>query len=116
MRAQAGRDPYDKDLHDLIGELCTRSEEFRQLWAAHDVRYHRTGVKRVRHPLVGEITLDYEAFEMPGDPGHRLNVYSAAPDSPDAEALGLLASWVARPAAAATAREGDSAPAEPPRA
>src|SRR5215510_2419994 len=51
---KVGRDPYDKDLQDLIGELSTRSECFRQLWAAHDVKYHRTGVKLFHHPLVGD--------------------------------------------------------------
>jgi len=97
LRAEAGRDPYDKDLTELIGELSTRSESFRQRWAAHDVRYHRTGAKRLHHPLVGELTLDFEAFELPFDAGQRLNVYTAAPDSASAEALGLLASWTARP-------------------
>jgi hypothetical protein len=97
LRAEAGRDPFDKDLQDLIGELSTRSERFRQRWGAHDVRYHRTGTKRFHHPVVGEVTLDFEAFELPGDEGQRLNVYTAAPDSPSAEALGLLASWTARP-------------------
>jgi len=96
LRSEAGRDPYDKDLQDLIGELSTRSDHFRQLWAAHDVRYHRTGSKRLHHPLVGELTLDFEAFELPGDEGQRLNVYTAPPDSPASEALGLLASWTAR--------------------
>ena len=96
LRAEAGRAPYDKDLQDLIGELSTRSDRFRQLWAAHDVRYHRTGTKRLHHPLVGDLSLDFEAFDLPGDEGQRLNVYTAAPDSPAAEALGLLASWTAR--------------------
>lgn len=96
LRAEAGRDPYDKALSDLIGELSTRSEDFRRRWAAHDVRYHRTGRKRLHHPLVGDVELDYEAFELPGDPGQRLNVYTAAPDSAAQEALNLLASWTAR--------------------
>lgn len=93
LRAEAGRDPCDKDLQDLIGELSTRSERFRQRWAAHDVRYHRSGAKRLHHPLVGDLTLDFEAFELPGDPGQRLNVYTAPPNSPSAAALDLLASW-----------------------
>ena len=93
LRAEAGRDPYDKDLPDLIGELSTRSERFRQRWAAHDVRYHRTGAKRLHHPLVGDLTLDYEALELPGDQGQRLNIYTAPPHTPAAEALALLASW-----------------------
>jgi hypothetical protein len=95
LRAEAGRDPYDKELQDLIGELSTRSERFRQRWAAHEVRYHRTGTKRLHHPLVGDLTLDFEAFELAGDPGQRLNVYTAPPDSPAAGALALLASWTA---------------------
>lgn len=97
LRAEAGGDPYSRELHDLIGELFTRSEQFRHLWAAHDVRYHRSGVKRLHHPLVGDLTLDFEAFELPSDPGQRLNVYTAAPDSPSAQALSLLACWVAPP-------------------
>jgi transcriptional regulator with XRE-family HTH domain len=96
LRAEAGRDPFDKDLQDLIGELSTRSELFRQRWAAHDVRYHRTGTKRFHHPVVGDLALDFEGFDLPGDEGQRLNVYTAPPDSPSAEALALLASWTAR--------------------
>jgi transcriptional regulator with XRE-family HTH domain len=93
LRAEAGRDPFDKELSELIGELSTRSEDFRQRWAAHDVRYHRTGRKRFHHPIVGDLELDYEAFELPGDPGQRINVYTAAPDSESVQALDLLASW-----------------------
>jgi transcriptional regulator with XRE-family HTH domain len=96
LRAEAGRDPYDKDLQDLVGELSTRSERFRQRWAGHDVRYHRTGTKRLHHPLVGDLTLDFEAFDLPGDTGQRLNVYLAPPDGPSADALTMLASWTAR--------------------
>jgi transcriptional regulator with XRE-family HTH domain len=93
LRAEAGRDPYDKRLSDLIGELSTRSEEFRQRWAAHHVKLHRTGVKRFRHPVVGDLTLDFEALDLPGDPGQRMLVYSAEPGSPSYEGLQLLASW-----------------------
>jgi transcriptional regulator with XRE-family HTH domain len=96
LRAEAGRDPFNKDLSDLIGELSTRSEDFRRRWAAHDVRYHRTGRKRFHHPLIGDVELDYEAFELPGDPGQRINIYTAAPDTTAEEALHLLASWTAR--------------------
>lgn len=96
LRAEAGRDPYDKDLSELVGELSTRSDDFRRRWAAHDVRYHRTGRKRLHHPLVGDLELDYEAFELAGDPGQRINVYTAPPDSASEEALKLLASWTAR--------------------
>lgn len=96
LRAEAGRDPFGKELQDLVGELSTRSEDFRRLWAAHDVRYHRTGTKNLHHPLVGDLTLDFEAFELPGDEGQRLNVYTAPPDTASEEALNLLASWTAR--------------------
>ena len=105
LRAEAGRNPYDRELQDLIGELSTRSEAFRQRWAAHNVRYHRTGVKRLHHPLVGDLTLDFEAFELAGDPGQRLNVYTAAPNSAAAEALALLASWTAGAPITATQNE-----------
>lgn len=96
LRAEAGRDPYDKELSELVGELSTRSDDFRRRWASHDVRYHRTGRKRFHHPLVGDLELDFEAFELPGDPGQRINIYTAPPDSPSTEALSLLASWSAR--------------------
>jgi transcriptional regulator with XRE-family HTH domain len=100
LRAEAGRDPYDRALSDLIGELSTRSEIFRTWWAAHNVRFHRTGVKRLHHPVVGELTLAYESMELTADQGLRLNAYSAEPASPAEEALSLLASWAATPASA----------------
>ena len=105
LRAEAGRDPYDKDLSDLIGELSTRSDDFRRRWAAHDVRYHRTGRKRLHHPIVGDLELDFEAFELPGDPGQRINIYTAPPDSPSVDALDLLASWTMREPATNTRNE-----------
>ena len=82
LRAEAGRDPYDRALTDLVGELSTRSEEFRTRWAAHDVRLHRTGVKRFHHPVVGDLTLAYESMDLAADPGLRLNAYTAEPGSP----------------------------------
>jgi transcriptional regulator with XRE-family HTH domain len=97
LRAEAGRDPYDRELSDLIGELSTRSEEFRIRWAAHDVRFHRTGVKRFHHPLVGDLTLSYEALELPADPGLTIFAYTAEPDSPSHDALNLLSSWTSAP-------------------
>jgi hypothetical protein len=103
LRAQAGRDPFDKQLSALVGELSTRSDRFGQLWARHDVTLHRTVTKRLHHPIVGDLTLAYEAFDLPADPGQRINIYSAEPGSPDAESLGLLASWASRPYAAASA-------------
>ncbi|KIP92102.1 XRE family transcriptional regulator [Microbacterium sp. MEJ108Y] len=93
MRAEAGRDPHDKGLQDLVGELSTRSETFRRLWAAHDVRIHGAGTKRFQHPLVGELTLAYEELAITAEPGNVLLVYTAEPGSPSAERLALLASW-----------------------
>lgn len=97
LRAAAGRDPYDKRLTDLIGELSTRSEEFRVRWAAHNVKSHRTGTKRFHHPVVGDLTLNFEALELAADPGQRIIVYTAEPGSPSQEALSLLASWITTP-------------------
>lgn len=93
LRSELGRSPYDRVLADLIGELTTRSSEFTARWARHDVKFHRTGVKRLRHPLVGELALPYEALELAADPGLRLNVYTPEPDSPEQQALSWLASW-----------------------
>ncbi|QIK67528.1 helix-turn-helix transcriptional regulator [Nocardioides sp. HDW12B] len=93
MRTDAGRDPHDRDLQDLVGELSTRSETFRRLWADHDVRTHGTGTKRFRHPVVGELTLAFEELSIAAEPGLALFVYTAEPGSPSAERLGLLASW-----------------------
>lgn len=102
MRGDAGRNPFDKRLTDLVGELATRSETFRTLWAAHDVRYHRTGVKRIHHPIVGDLELTYEAFELPADPGLQLSTFTAEPGSPSEDALKLLATWAATAEASTT--------------
>jgi transcriptional regulator with XRE-family HTH domain len=98
LRSEAGRNPYDRDLSDLVGELSTRSPEFRTWWAAHNVRYHRTGTKRLHHPVVGELELSYEVMELPADSGLTISVYSAERGSRSQEALDLLASWTAPPA------------------
>lgn len=95
LRTEAGRNPYDKALSDLIGELSTRSEEFRALWAAHTVQLHRTGNKHFRHPAVGDLNLSFDALEVPGEPGWALTAYSAALGTPDGDNLTLLASWAA---------------------
>lgn len=95
LRTDAGRDPYDREISDLVGELSTRSEEFRVRWAKHNVRLHHTGTKRFHHPVVGDIEVDYETMPMPADPGLVLTVYSPQPGSPSADALTLLASWAA---------------------
>src|SRR6266480_5680968 len=95
LRSEAGRDPYDRGLSDLVGELSTRSEEFRTRWAAHNVRIHRTGVKHVRHPVVGDLELTFEMMELSADPGLSILTYSAEPGTRSEEALSLLASWAA---------------------
>jgi len=93
LRAAAGRDPYDRHLSDLVGELSTRSEEFRVRWAAHDVKFHHTGVKDIHHPLVGDLTLAFESLQVSADAGQILLVYSAEPGTASREALNLLAGW-----------------------
>ncbi|WP_439678803.1 helix-turn-helix transcriptional regulator [Embleya sp. MST-111070] len=93
LRTEAGRDPHDRSLHDLVGELSTRSDDFRTRWGSHDVRRHGTGDKRFHHPVVGDLTLAYQSLEMAAEPGLILTVYTAEPGSPADESLRLLASW-----------------------
>ncbi|RCV57956.1 helix-turn-helix domain-containing protein [Marinitenerispora sediminis] len=95
LRSEAGRDPYDRELSDLVGELSTRSEAFRGLWAAHNVHAHTTGVKRLRHPVVGDLDLAFEAMELAADTGLSLFVYTAEQGSASQDGLKLLASWSA---------------------
>jgi hypothetical protein len=95
LRLEAGRNPHDKALIELVGELSTLSETFRQRWASHDVKFHRSGQKRLRHPVVGQLDLDFESMELSSAPGLQLNVYTAATGTPTADALKLLASWAA---------------------
>jgi transcriptional regulator with XRE-family HTH domain len=95
LRTEAGRNPYDRGLQDLVGELSTRSQEFRTRWAAHNVRQHQTGRKRLHHPIVGDLELTYEVLDLPADPGLSLVVYGAEPGSASQDGLKLLASWAA---------------------
>jgi transcriptional regulator with XRE-family HTH domain len=95
LRTAAGRDPHDRDLSDLVGELSTRSEEFHSRWAAHNVRIHRTGTKTFHHPVVGDLSLTYEMMDLSADSGLALLVYTAEAGSKSADALDLLASWTA---------------------
>jgi hypothetical protein len=95
LRSEAGSNPHDKQLIELIGELSTQSDEFRTRWAAHNVRFHRTGHKRIHHPVVGTLDLDFEAMEFPAHPGLTLLAYTAAAGTPTADSLKMLASWAA---------------------
>jgi hypothetical protein len=97
LRSEAGRNPYDRDLSDLVGELSTRSDDFRTWWAAHNVRYHQTGTKRLHHPIVGDLELSYEVMELSADTGLTISVYSAEPGSATQHGLDLLGSWTATP-------------------
>ncbi|WP_028063816.1 helix-turn-helix transcriptional regulator [Solirubrobacter soli] len=95
LRTEAGRNPQDRNLSDLVGELSTRSDQFRTRWAAHNVRAHQTGAKRYHHPVVGDLTLTYEILELAADPGLDLLALSAEPGTPSDDALNLLGSWAA---------------------
>jgi transcriptional regulator with XRE-family HTH domain len=105
LRSEAGSNPHDPQLIELIGELSTRSEEFRTRWAAHNVRFHRTGRKCIHHPIVGVLDLNFEAMEFPAHPGLTLLAYTAPADTPTADSLRMLASW------AATAEQAGDLPA-----
>ena len=106
LRTEAGHSPHDKALSNLIGELSTRSEHFRTWWAAHNVRFHRTGIKRFHHPVVGDLTLTFEALDLAADSGLRISAYTAEPGTPSDDALKLLATWAATMDQAAPAADG----------
>ncbi len=97
LRSEAGRNPHDRELSDLVGQLATQSEEFRGLWAAHNVRLHTKGVKSFNHPIVGELELSFNRLEVAADPGLMIVAYTAEPGTRSAEAFALLASWAATP-------------------
>ena len=107
LRWAAGRDPHDRDLSDLVGELATHSEAFRTRWAAHDVRFHNTGVKHFHHPVVGKLTLSFNRLDLPADHGLTIFTYTAEPGSRSEEALKLLGSWAATAEPAEIARATD---------
>jgi transcriptional regulator with XRE-family HTH domain len=107
LRRDAGRNPHDKGIAELVGELSVRSDEFRTRWAAHNVRRHYSGTKSYNHPVVGMLELTYQAMELEDDPGHSLTIYPAVPGSPSDDALQLLASWAATENVIATAQPAD---------
>ncbi|MFD1537819.1 helix-turn-helix domain-containing protein [Nonomuraea guangzhouensis] len=91
LRIAAARNPHDERLAGLIGELSMRSDPFRAWWAAQDVYVHQHGTKRFHHPAIGDLDLDFEAFELPGDQALTLLTYSAEPGTPSGDGLRLLA-------------------------
>lgn len=120
LHTVAGRDPFDRELTALIGELTTRSQDFARLWASHNVRFHRSGTKAIHHPVVGDLHLVYESMEIPTDAGLSLIVYTAEPGTAAADGLALLATWAATraqetvhpvtPADSVTNRPGEPTP------
>jgi transcriptional regulator with XRE-family HTH domain len=113
LRAEAGRHPGDPHLAQLVGDLSVRSETFARLWAGQTVREKAHGRKRVRHPLVGELDLRYEALRLPDDPDQVVMAYTAEPGSPSEQGLALLASWVATPPADRAHRDDEPAAQRP---
>ena len=107
LRSAAGRDPYNRELSDLVGELATQSEAFRTRWATHNVRFHNTGVKHFHHPVVGDLDLTYNRLDLAADPGLTLFTYTAEPGSRSEETLKLLGSWAATGDPAEPVREAD---------
>lgn len=97
LRLLAGQDPSDRALMALVGELATRSADFRTWWGGHTVRTHNSGTKRINHPIVGEMTLTYETLMLPSSSGIIIATYLAEPGTPSADALDLLRSWTAHP-------------------
>jgi transcriptional regulator with XRE-family HTH domain len=95
LRTEAGRDPHDRDVHDLVGELSTRSDQFATRWGAHNVRHHGTGAKRFHHAAIGDVDLTYEVLALVAEPGLSLTIYTAEPASASEDGLHLLASWAA---------------------
>ncbi|MGW6740148.1 helix-turn-helix domain-containing protein [Streptomyces sp. NPDC055025] len=95
LRVEAGKNPYDRELSNLIGELSTRSDAFRVMWGSHDVHVFRDSTKRLRHPLVGDLELDQETMSLPDESGLSVVVYSAPPGTAAEDGLKLLSSWSA---------------------
>jgi transcriptional regulator with XRE-family HTH domain len=108
LRMYAGRYPDDPELAELVGELSIRSPEFREHWARHDVKDKTFGTKTQHHALVGDITVQYETLQPPGEPDQLLVTYTVEPGSTSEQNLRLLASWTA------AEREKSRYPAETP--
>ena len=111
LRTEAGKNPHDRGLSDLVGELSTRSEEFATRWASQNVRFHRSGLKDIHHPIVGDLHLSFGVMDLPADPDLSLVIYSAEPGSASQDALYLLASWTVSDEQSTAANEPSSATA-----
>ncbi|HEX8344415.1 MAG TPA: helix-turn-helix transcriptional regulator [Actinoplanes sp.] len=96
LHAEAGRNPYDRGLTDLVGQLSTRSEQFRSWWATHNVKLHYTATKTLHHAIAGDLELTGEALHLPGDPDLAIITYTGEPASPTEHAIAFLASWSTR--------------------
>jgi transcriptional regulator with XRE-family HTH domain len=114
LRAEAGRRPDDRELNALIGLLSSRSPQFAALWATHNVRWHTTGSKQFHHRVAGDLTLDYEAMELPADPGHTLITFTAPAGSSAEQALAFLGSWATNAATLAQPEQSGRVPVDPP--
>jgi hypothetical protein len=107
LRLAAGRDPLNKELPALIGELSTLSSQFRTDWAEQDVHEHRTGQKAYRHPAVGEIDVTFDVFDIPGEPGLSICTFSVEEGSPSTDRFALLSSGQPPKSSAADTRSRD---------
>ena len=110
LRVEVAKNPYDRELSNLIGELSTRSDAFRVMWGAHDVRVFRDGQKRFHHPVIGPIVLDHETMFLNADDQIAVAVYSAEPGTPAADALVMLSAWAASEHVANAGMPGTTAP------
>jgi transcriptional regulator with XRE-family HTH domain/predicted transcriptional regulator len=110
LRMDAGRHPEDPQLGELVGELAVRSEHFRAYWAERRVHERTEGTKSYHHPVVGDLTVTYQALALPGDGNQILFVYSSEPGSSSETALQLLATWWTEPL---EAQARVAAPSEP---
>ena len=104
IRMEAARKPDDPRLAGLVGDLSIRDPQFRQWWAGHHVAFKRRGARTYNHPVVGEITLDWDTLTSDADPDQQLIIYTAQPGSPSEQALRILASWTAGEAGEKTPR------------
>ncbi|MER7562408.1 helix-turn-helix transcriptional regulator [Streptomyces sp. NPDC097941] len=95
LRMESARYPDDQPLTALVQELSARDAQFRQWWTEHDVAMRGNGVKKLRHPVVGELTLDWNTLTCGTDPDQHIIVWNAEPGTPSHDGLRLLASWTA---------------------